>query len=164
MRDADEISVGIGEMHMRANTHSVLIAPNLGSCLGVAVYDNVKQTGALMHCLVPSARTTSDKGVSDPYRYVDVGMAKLIQTFLNDGSKKTDLTIVAVGCASMNDSNGTFEIGKKNFTIFRKILWKNNLLLKAHDVGGEMARTLTLKMASGEIWLKKQGEHSKLYG
>jgi chemotaxis protein CheD len=40
----------------------------------------------------------------------------------------------------------------------RKILWRNNVLIKAEDVGGQVSRTIRLNLESGKVWLKYSGE------
>jgi chemotaxis protein CheD len=73
------------------------------------------------------------------------------------GSVLKRLSIVAVGGASINDENHVFEIGKKNETVLRKILWKNGLLLKSEDFGGSFGRTLSLEVGTGAVSLKTNG-------
>ena len=55
-----------------------------------------------------------------------------------------------------------FNIGKKNYTVFRKIVWKNNLLIMGEDVGGACSRTLSLKVGTGEVTLRMGGEQRTL--
>jgi len=43
----------------------------------------------------------------------------------------------------------------------RKILWKNNILIKAEDIGGQVSRTVRLDLATGKVWLKYSGEVEK---
>ncbi len=47
-----------------------------------------------------------------------------------------------------------FKIGKRNFIVLRKLLWKNGLLMKSYDVGGNHPRTMTLNLAEGTVFVK----------
>jgi len=154
--------VGIAEMHISANPTDVIIAPNLGSCLGVLAFDTKLKIGGMVHCLLPSSTSDPEKATLKPCTYVDTGVTVLLDTLFKKGADRKTLIMVCVGGASLSDPNGVFEIGKKNFTILRKLLWKNNLLLKAEDIGGECCRTLTLEIATGAVTLKSNGSTRKL--
>ncbi len=56
----------------------------------------------------------------------------------------------------------TFRIGQRNYTILRKFLWKNNILINKEDVGGSKARTLSLYMADGRTTVKSEGKEVDL--
>lgn len=155
--------VGIAEMVMTRDPGEVIIAANLGSCLGISVYDIEKKVGGVVHCLLPLSKSDPDKAKEKPFMYVDTGVAKLLDMILSEGGKKENLEICVAGGAQINDSSNVFEIGKKNFTILRKILWKNGLLLKAQDVGADYSRTISLDMSDGSVWLKANGDTVKLH-
>lgn len=149
-------------MKISEDPNDVLVAPNLGSCLGIAVYDKEKKRGGMIHCLLPLSKADPNKAAQNPCMYVDSGFAKLLQTLLDSGSDKKKLTIVAVGGANINDDNNVFEIGKRNHTVLKKLLWKNGLLLKAEDVGDSVTRTLSLHIDSGKTFLKANGKTIEL--
>lgn len=154
--------VGIGEMVMSESPDDVISAPNLGSCVGVAAYDPTKKLGAVIHCLLPLSKSNPERAATQPYAFVDVGVVKMFEELFAKGVDKKNLVITVAGGANINDTNNVFEIGKKNYTILRKILWKNNMLIKAEHVGEGNSRTLTLKMDSGEMWVKTNGEQIRL--
>ena len=154
--------VGIGEMIVTESPEHILVAPNLGSCIGMAVFDPVNRRGGLIHCLLPLSKSDPEKAKARPCMFVDSGVVKLLDAILQNGANKKDLQIYIVGGAQINDPNNVFEIGKKNITILRKILWKNSLLIQGQDLGGDYSRTLSLEMATGEVWLKTKGEQVRL--
>lgn len=153
---------GIGELVISEDPDDLLIASSLGSCLGVAVYDRKRKAGGLIHCFLPSSQSDPEKAKEKPATYVDTGVSLLLQKLISCGANKRDLVICAAGGSAINDSKGVFDIGNRNFTVLRKLLWKNNLLLAASDVGGDCSRTVTLEIATGEVWVKKEGETHKL--
>ena len=150
--------VGIAEMKVSDSPSVLLSAPNLGSCLGVAVYDSKKHRGGLVHCLVPLSAKDPQKAADKPCMYVDTGVSELLSALLKAGSRKEDLKIRVAGGAQINDTNGFFEIGKKNYTVLRKILWKNNLLISSEHIGGETSRTISLDIETGEVLVKTAGQ------
>lgn len=154
--------VGIAEMKLSTNPDDVLVAPNLGSCVGVAVYDPVNKKGGLVHCLLPMSKSDPAKAALNPFMYVDTGVVKLLELFLLSGVDKRELIIVAAGGANINDEANVFEIGKKNHTVLKKILWKNNLLLRAENFGDSVGRTLSLDVGTGKAQLKMRGQTTDL--
>jgi chemotaxis protein CheD len=64
--------------------------------------------------------------------------------------------------AKANIEDDYFQIGKRNFVMLRKLLWKNNVLLKTFEVGGRESRTLSLEIGSGDVLLKVNGVTRKL--
>ena len=146
--------VGIGEMIISETPDDVLAAPNLGSCLGIAVYDPVHKRAGMIHCMLPLSKSNQEKAADNPSLYVDTGVVDLLAKMCARGSQKKDLVISCVGGSNISDTNNVFEIGKKNYTIFRKVMWKNGLLIKAEHVGDSISRTISLHVDSGEVWLK----------
>lgn len=155
--------VGISEMSISNDPADRLVAANLGSCLGVAIFDPVERIGGVIHCLLPASNSDPGKAGQNPYMYVDTGVPQMIAELCKHGGVKKRFLIAAAGCGQMNDRNGVFEIGKKNFVMLRKVLWSQNLLLKAEDTGGVASRTLSLDIGTGEAWLRMQGETKRMY-
>ena len=46
--------------------------------------------------------------------------------------------------------------------VLRKVLWKNNILIKAQDVGGTAPRTMQLRIDTGITTIKSQGREVEL--
>ena len=152
-----QINVNIAEMVISEDPGVVLAAPNLGSCLGIAVYDPGARVGGLIHCLLPTSTRDPEKARERPYMFVDTGVVRLLEGVLKHGGRKNNLVVSVAGGAQINDDNGVFEIGKKNYTVLRKLLWANSLLIEAEDVGGKHCRTITLNIATGEVAIKITG-------
>ena len=54
---------------------------------------------------------------------------------------------------------GTFNIGKRNYLILRKIFWKNGVMIHGEHVGASLSRTMRLDLSSGRVTVKtKDGE------
>lgn len=150
--------VGIGEMVVSTEATDILIAPNLGSCLGLGVYNPVTHICGMIHCLLPLSKSDPGKAAQNPCLYVDTGVPLLLEQILKGGGDKKQLKLFAAGCASINDTQNYFEIGKKNHTVLKKILWKNNLLLQSEHTGEGVSRTLSIEVGSGKARLKVGGE------
>lgn len=155
-------TVGISEMVTTTCREDVLVTYSLGSCIGVAIYDPAVPIGGMIHCMLPLSQIDPVKAAQKPAMFTDTGIVALIQTMLDAGAQKRRLIAKVAGAAKLMDENNTFNIGQRNHTILRKILWKNNILLAAEDVGGTIARTLYLYMEDGLTVVKSQGKEREL--
>ena len=140
----------------------VLVTHALGSCLGLMVYDPQAQVGGLLHAMLPLSKINPEKAASNPYMFVDIGVPKLFKEIYRIGGEKNRLVVKAAGCGQPLGKNEIFKIGERNFTVLKKLLWKNNVLLSADDVGGPAGRTVYFDIASGEVKISSNGSVSLL--
>lgn len=155
-------TIGIGEMKISQDPQDVLVTYSLGSCIGLSLYDPALKVGGLIHCMLPLSRTSPDKARENPERFTDTGVVALMREMLNAGCSKKRLIAKAIGAAKMLDENNLFRIGERNYTVMRKILWKNDILLCAEDVGGTISRTVYLKIDDGRTIVKSGGKEREL--
>ncbi len=158
----ERILVGIGEHAISSDANSQLIASSLGSCLGIVIYDPIRKVAGMAHCLLPLSTSDPVKAKGNPMLYVDTGVPLLLNLFIETGSRKKDLVLVVAGGANINDKENVFEIGKKNYTVLRKILWKNELLIKAEDVGSDKSRTMIVEVGAGSVSVRTETQVKKL--
>lgn len=149
-------------MKVSTSVEDILITYSLGSCVGLSLYDPVAQVGGLIHCMLPLSRISPDKAVSYPARFTDTGVVALLREVIAAGARKDRLIARVAGAAKMLDENGLFKIGERNYTVLRKVLWKNDVLIRSEDVGGTISRTVYLEMASGRTMLKSGGREREL--
>ncbi len=150
-------TVGVSEYKVSNNPGEELITYALGSCLGVVLYDPVAMVGGLLHVMLPLSKADPSKARLKPAMYVDTGFSELLNTCYEYGATKKNLVVVVAGGASMKNGRSTdyFKIGQRNFTILRKLLWKNGFIIAAQDVGGVISRTMALRMSDGLITINK---------
>ncbi len=154
--------VGISEMIVTNNTEELLVTYSLGSCLGVTVYDSVAMVGGMIHCMLPLSSVDKNKAGIKPAMFVDTGIPLLFEKMYELGAQKDRILLKAAGCGQIMDPNNRFKIGERNFTILRKLLWKNGVLIKNQDTGGNISRTVTLEMSTGRTFIKSQGTEKEL--
>ncbi len=148
--------IGIADMKISTKADDVLITYALGSCLGITVYDPVARVGGLIHIMLPVSTVNPAKAAANPLMFVDTGVPELFKACYKAGAKKERMVLKVAGGASLqkNEDTDQFQIGKRNFIMLRKLLWKNNVLIKSFDVGENFSRTMSLDMATGEVVLK----------
>lgn len=149
-------------MKVSNSTDDILVTYSLGSCVGVTLYDPVARIGGMVHCMLPLSKTDPEKAKNKPAMFTDTGVSALIQTALDMGAQKQRLIIKVAGAAQLMDENGTFRIGERNLTVLRKVLWKNNIIIAAEDVGGTIARTVFLHMDTGQTVVRSQRTEREL--
>jgi chemotaxis protein CheD len=135
-----------------------LVTHALGSCLGLTVYDPQARVGGLLHAMLPLSQINPEKAQDNPYMFVDTGVPAMFRLLYEMGAVKSRLIVKAVGCGAPLGDNQLFKIGERNFTILKKLLWKNNVLLKSHDVGGTKSRTVHFDLTGGQVRLSSKGE------
>jgi chemotaxis protein CheD len=155
-------TVGIAELLVSDHVDDTLVTYSLGSCLGLAVWDPLARCGGLLHSFLPLSNTDPDRARDAPATFTDTGVVALLEAVLGLGASKPRLVAKAVGCANMIDDDRYFRVGERNYTVLRKVLWRNGILIAAEEVGGTMARTLVLHIGSGRAQVRAQGQRREI--
>jgi chemotaxis protein CheD len=157
-------TVGVAEMKISATPGDLIITHALGSCLGIAIHDPVACVGGLLHVMLPLSTIDPVKASGNPCMFVDTGVPKLFRESYKAGAQKERLVVKVAGGASINkaEEDDYFQVGKRNFVMLRKILWKNGVIMRATDVGGGNSRTMSMEIGSGEVILKTNGAEVRL--
>ena len=152
--------MGVADMKVSAEIGDLIITHALGSCLGIVVHDPVACVGGMLHVMMPLSTIDPAKAQRNPSMFVDTGFPELLIECLNAGARKQRLEIRVAGGANsgMREEDDFFQIGKRNLVVLRKLLWKNELLLKSYDVGGTNSRTMSLEIGTGKVTVKSCGQ------
>lgn len=156
--------VGVGDMCISSDPSEVIVTHALGSCLGITIYDPVAVVAGLLHVMLPQSCIDPTKAAANAAMFVDTGVPKLFLDSYKAGAVKKRLIVKVAGGASTRgpETEDYFQIGKRNFLMLRKILWKNGVLLDAYDVGGTESRTMMINVGTGEVALRINGTTSLL--
>jgi len=151
--------VGIADLKLSNRPGDILVTYALGSCLGVCIYDPVARVGGLLHAMLPSASADAGKGQRQPAKYVDSGVTTLFKEAYRLGARKERIVVKVAGGASVANRGETdsFQIGKRNVVALKKLFWKNGVLIRGEDLGGNISRTVSLDVTSGEVKVKANG-------
>ena len=152
-----DLVVGVADMKVSNDPEAVLVTHSLGSCIGIAIYDPIATVGGMLHYMLPDSSLDGIKAKKRPYMFGDTGIPLLFKDTYKLGAKKNKLKVIVVGGSQILDQKGLFNIGKRNYTLLRKMFWKNNVMVDFEDVGGSVNRTLRLEIKSGQAWLKVSG-------
>jgi chemotaxis protein CheD len=148
------VVVGISDYQTSNKPDDVIITYSLGSCIGLTVYDPVAKIGGMIHYMLPLSKISPDKAELKPAMFADTGVPLLLKKLFAMGASKSRLIVKAAGGSQLMDQNKIFNIGERNFLVLRKILWKNNILMKNSDVGGMISRTVRFEIETGRVTVK----------
>lgn len=143
------ITVKMGELAVAAGADEILVTYALGSCIAVLVHDPVLRIAGMIHFMLPESKVAPEKAVDRPGMFADVGVPRLFHMLYERGSKKQNLVVKVVGGSKLYDDNGTFDIGRRNHVMVRKLFWKAGVAVAAEEVGGSIPRTARLWVATG---------------
>lgn len=152
-----QMVVGVSEWAVSASREDTLVTYSLGSCLGLALYDPEAGIGGLLHAMMPVSTLDPQRALTRPAMFVDTGVTTLLTMLFDLGAHRRSLIATVAGCANQLDGGRLFRIGERNHTVVRRMLWKNEILIAAEDVGGSQARTIQLDIASGMTLVKHDG-------
>jgi chemotaxis protein CheD len=156
--------VGIADMAISSDPRDLIVTYALGSCLGVCVFDPVARVAGMLHLMLPQGSLSPEKAAQNPLMFADTGIPKLFLGSYALGAKKERMIVVVAGGASFNmNEDADLAIGQRNVAMLRKVLWKNGVMLKKHELGGTEPRNMSLDVRSGEVTLGFGGESRVLF-
>jgi chemotaxis protein CheD len=156
------VVVDIAEFAVSNEPDVVLATYALGSCIAVMLYDPHVKAAGMIHYMLPLSSTNPEKAKNKPAMFADTGVPLLFHSMYGLGCKKEDLVVKVAGGGQLYDDQGLFEIGKRNWTVLRRMLWKTNVLVTADDVGGAKSRTVSLDVTTGRCVIRSAGREQDL--
>ena len=156
------LTVTIGGIEVSDDRGRVLVTHGLGSCVAVMLWDQVVRVGGMLHFQLPSASLAPERALQSPGTFADTGIPLLFERMYMLGAKKKDIIVKVAGGGSFHGDTDTFDIGRRNYTMMRKIFWKNQVLIAAEDIGGNRSRTARLFVDTGQVTIQSGSEVSSL--
>jgi chemotaxis protein CheD len=157
-RPADEtvrsgaITVGIGEFAVIARTDSQLITHALGSCVAVCIWDSQAHVAGLLHFLLPDISPHSRRRETQPAAFANTGIPLLFEAAYLKGLHKARAQVYLVGGAEVAGLGlGHRQIGKRNISAARRLLWANGVLIAGEETGGVIPRSVYLCGNTGRL-------------
>ena len=157
-----QLIVDISDIQVSDDPNTTIVTYALGSCIAVVVYDPVRKVGGMIHYMLPLSNASPEKAKAKPAMFADSGIPLLFDQMYKLGCEKGDLIVKVAGGGTLYDDKGTFNIGKRNYTVLRKMFWKNNVIIAAEDVGGKKSRTVRLHVSTGYVSVHSQGVEVEL--
>jgi len=153
--EPERIKVGIAEYEVTTDD-AVLTTSGLGSCLGVAIYDDVAGVAGLVHVMLPTAE---DMDESNDAKFADTGIEIMVEAMEAEGASRPRMKAKAAGGSDMLDfsENGS-GIGVRNIEQVEETLEAFDIPLLDTDVGGDHGRSVRLESDTGDFIVKSAND------
>lgn len=153
------IILGIGDYGVTSDPRETLKTIGLGSCVAVVCSDPSIPLAGMIHIVLPDSAAAQGGGRHPPGYFADTGIPEFFRNLANVGyvPGKGKLMVKLIGGANMMDTQGTFNIGKRNALAAKKILWGMGLGPAAEDLGGSISRTVCVETGTGRVTIATPG-------
>lgn len=138
-----------------------MITTVLGSCLAVTLHAPKMGIGTICHAFLPDSTTSKSPLRAEPQicRFVDTALQNMLETMDKLGVPRRDLIVKmfggSTGLAVRNVDHTSYDIGRRNIAMARRLLKFVRLDIQVEDVGGQRGRKLMFNTHTGEVWVKK---------
>ncbi len=151
--------VNIADFKVSSDSEDILVTYSLGSCIAVVLYDPYLKHGAMIHIMLPDSTIMRGRSTTiNKSKFVDTGIPLLFKAMFKEGSKRNNIITKVIGGSNVIDKSNFFNIGERNYTAVRKMLWRNNIMIKSEDIGGSKSRTVKLFLDSGKVIISNATE------
>ncbi len=127
----------------------------LGTCVGVALYDETSGTGGIIHILLPEP--PSAMAQESPEKYASKGLPMFLDELKQMGVDFQNLSATIAGGALVGPVSAldiNLDIGGRSAEIALSILEKEKIKILKAETGGFFTCTLELNMLTGETTIK----------
>jgi chemotaxis protein CheD len=155
------IKVGMADLNSSEHP-GVLTTLGLGSCVGVALYDNSKKIIGLAHVMLPSSLQARNN--TNIAKFADTAIVKLLEDMIKLGARKEKIVAKLAGGAQMfnfNQSSDMMRIGYRNVIASKEKLTELRIPIVSEDTGGSYGRTIELYSEDGRLLIKTIGSGLK---
>lgn len=159
----ESIKVGMSEYKVVAHP-AILTCIGLGSCIGIALYDEFKKVGGLAHIMLPIASEARD--ASNPAKFADQSISLMVAQMENQGCLLRNIKAKIFGGANMFPSvksTAHMNVGARNEAAVKEELSKRKLKIVAQDLGGDCGRTIIFDLQDGSVRVKTAFGEEKIY-
>jgi chemotaxis protein CheD len=156
----DTVHVKIADLAVQKG-QGVLVTFGLGSCVGIALYDQKVKIGGLAHILLHDSTKFIRPNVTDvnPAKFADTAIPHMLDMMVKMGAQKSSIIAKIAGGASLfNFKSESGNVGDKNIESVRSKLKELGLRIVFEDVGGKHGRTMRLFVDTGEVTISTAGK------
>jgi len=137
---------------------AILVTLNLGSCVGVALYEPFSRLGGLAHIVLPGSATDAS---DNPDSYAETALSAMARDLTEMGCMMGLTVARLAGGANMfasllaEDAN---DIGARNVECILECLTASGIRVMGFDVGGESPRRMMLDLSTGRVEVHRDGK------
>ena len=135
-----------------------ILQADLGTCVGVAIWDRHAEVGGLIHLLLPEP--PSSEPPWQPGIYATTGLPLFIERLCQDGATKANLEASFAGGALMGQASRVdlnLNIGGRTADIVETILSREKIAVHKSEIGGYFTCRLGLNLQTWETDIEPLG-------
>jgi len=132
-------------------TQPLILQSFLGTCVGVALFDDEAQVGGLIHLLLPEP--VSRAGGIQPEKYASTGFPLFLRAVCNEGASKSRLNAFVAGGAlvgPLQDRDLHLDIGGRTAETVLQYLRAENIKVEKAETGGFFTCSINLNLLNGQ--------------
>jgi chemotaxis protein CheD len=155
---AGMIVVGMADLKA-TKAPGILTTLGLGSCIGIALYDQQSKVAGLAHIMLPDSKAIHNN--TNVAKFADTAIVKLVADMEKLGAKKRNMKAKIAGGAQMfafNATNDNLRVGDRNTEATKKALMQCGIPLIASETGASFGRTVELYSEDGRFLVKAIGQ------
>ena len=126
----------------------------LGSCLGLALYDESRRIGGLAHIVLPNSKGQNDV----PGKFVDTAIPALLNQMRSLAGADVQPVATMAGGASMFVQTVAAGIGQQNIERCDQILAELGIPVADRHCGGRQGRRMSLDTGNGSVMIELVGQ------
>ena len=134
-----------------SHTKPLILQSFLGTCVGVALFDDEAQVGGLIHLLLPEP--VSRTGGIQPEKYASTGFPLFLKAVCNEGASKSRLKAFIAGGAlvgPLKDRDLNLDIGGRTAETVLQYLKAENIKVEKSETGGFFTCSMNLNLLNGQ--------------
>ena len=158
------IVVNMGD-YKTAKGERKLMTKDLGSCVGVAVWDPRTGVGGLLHVMLPHHRYNDGEESFVAAKYADTGLDEMIRSLEMQGARREYLVAKIAGGAHIIKSvhiPESRDISSRNLEAVKEKLGELHIPLLASDVGEHWPRTVVFEPGNGIFRILAPGKAERI--
>lgn len=151
------IKVGMADINVLEHP-GILTTLGLGSCVGIALFDNRKRIIGLAHIMLPSSKYARSK--TNVAKFADTAVVSLLNKMEGKGAKRNSIIAKLAGGAQMfsfSNSSDMMRIGERNIISAKAKLKELKIPVISQHTGGNYGRTIELHSKDGLLLIKTIG-------
>ncbi|MEE4266387.1 MAG: HDOD domain-containing protein, partial [Desulfobacteraceae bacterium] len=150
MANFEHYHVAAGSFYV-SRSKPLILQSFLGTCVGVALFDEEAKVGGLIHLLLPEP--VSHAGGIQAEKYASTGFPLFLEAICNEGASKNHLKAIIAGGAlvgPLKDSDLQLDIGGRTVETVLGYLKAEKIKVEKSETGGFFTCSMHLNMQNGQ--------------
>lgn len=154
--------VGIAALAVASDPELTLAAVSVGSGVALCIYDPVVGVGGMLHAMLPDSAIAEERARVQPGMFLDTGIPCLLDSARQLKLDPQRAIVCVAGGAEILDCREPLSVGRRNVDALRECLGRHGLRVAAENLGETVNRTLSLRLATGEVRLRASGHLNEI--